>query len=343
MIEYERAFVNDKIAWSEGSRIPTAQNRVEGYPKERSRVMWCRGCLKRCKYTYRIGLRAYTFFVRANVGPRPLDPTGKKTGHSGPETAASVDMWKLLAGRLWEVSDGNECLREPDQKAPEKTGKYFLVKEGEHVQLIQKLYKTEIVEFVRDRLKEINWIFGVPEDGAVKLRLIIDAPRTNCDFVEPEYPKHPHPRLIWLLEKAEKEIYVEKLDIDYSITVCTYLDTYRHNSASRRFISEKTGKLLTASSDRTHRALSYSNDLTSNTWRTFVLQSVSGWETWAKRAYLKYIFGRYIEDFFVLGIDSIKRCGHRTALGEHLCGQGYRRNYRRASDPKEIRRLKSLN
>lgn len=124
-----------------------------------------------------------------------LDPTGKKIGIPEPQTAASVVMLELLLGRLRKLYSGKACLRESEQEALINSRKCLLVREGEYVQLKQKLYDKGIMEFVCEKRKEINRLFGVPKDKGEKQRLILNGRRSDCYLIDPEYPEVPHPGL----------------------------------------------------------------------------------------------------------------------------------------------------
>lgn len=103
----------------------------------------------------------------------------------------------------------------PDQEALNKTRTCFLVREVEYAQLIQKLCGTGIVQVVHEKLKESSRLFGVSKNGGKNPRLILDARRTNCHFIDPGYPELYHHVLFMQIEKSNKEaLFVGKLEID---------------------------------------------------------------------------------------------------------------------------------
>lgn len=89
--------------------------------------------------------------VRATERSVPLDQTDKKIGLPEPAVAGSLDIRKLLPGRFRDLFKGIVCVKVPDQKALRKARKSLLVKEGQYMQLIQKLYDTGIVEIFREK------------------------------------------------------------------------------------------------------------------------------------------------------------------------------------------------
>lgn len=81
--------------------------------------------------------------VTTTERPITFDPTGKKHGIPKPGTTGSVDMLKLLPGRLPELYSGNGCLIDPDHEAFNRTRKSLLVNERDYAQLIKTSYMTQ--------------------------------------------------------------------------------------------------------------------------------------------------------------------------------------------------------
>lgn len=66
-------------------------------------------------------------------------------------------------------------------------GKRLLEKESQYAELILRLEEAGIIKVVRKKHTDIDKCFGVPKDGGAKQRLIVEARRSNCLFIEPKY------------------------------------------------------------------------------------------------------------------------------------------------------------
>lgn len=49
-----------------------------------------------------------------------------------------------------------------------------------------------MVNLVREKRKEVNGLLGVAKEGGEKQRLILNARRVKCPFIDPEYPELSH-------------------------------------------------------------------------------------------------------------------------------------------------------
>lgn len=73
----------------------------------------------------RIKLRTCAAMVRTTKKTIPLDPNGKMIELPGPGAVATVNILKLLLGRLGEPYGGKACLTKPDQEALNETRNTF--------------------------------------------------------------------------------------------------------------------------------------------------------------------------------------------------------------------------
>lgn len=104
-----------------------------------------------------------------------------------------------------------------------------MVKKGFYAKLIAKLMKTGIVELVSKNPKEINGLFGVPEEGD-KQRLILDSRCAIMHFTMSEGPELLHPGYLQQMTlNKQEETWVGKLDIEnfyhrlaFPVHLCTY-------------------------------------------------------------------------------------------------------------------------
>lgn len=60
------------------------------------------------------------------------------------------------------------------------------------------------MQLVGKNKTKINGLYGVPEDGGAKQRLVLDVLRVNCHFMVPENPELPQSGLFMHPEKAEE-------------------------------------------------------------------------------------------------------------------------------------------
>lgn len=124
-LENEKGIVISKKASSERSMVPAVQYRKIGCLEDCSREAWCQGYLKYYVYVDSIGLETYGPMVITTERPVLLDPTGKNVGLPEPGTAESVDILKLLWGRLGKDHTGKARQRKPQREALNKTENTF--------------------------------------------------------------------------------------------------------------------------------------------------------------------------------------------------------------------------